>query len=229
MMPVEAGPISCEDEMMKTVFKRVSGFALSFGLMAVSLATIQSASAEALAMPLQLQCLLQDIGAASGQASSTSNAVAVTYDGDAEGTLSVKASFGELTLPATKTEVEGSVAGVNDGKPYKVIGIRASGPGVVLMPDKAEIETCVASKVKPDDPDYADLAFMATLSCTGSLPVKSSPVPIEASVEIAISEMQDAKLEIQSVFLKRTFAESTNLPGGSITIESNLNCDFANK
>lgn len=213
---------------MKTINNPFPSFVLTVGVMSVWLTIAQSANAETLTMPLHLQCLLQDIGAPTNQTPTTANAVDLTYDGESVGTLSVKGSIGELTLPATRQDVEGSVAGINDGKPYKVIGIRSSGPGSILMPDKAEIETCVASKVKQDDPDYADLAFMATMSCAASSPVKKSPVPIDASVEIAITEMQD-KFEIQTVFMKRTFAEPSMLPGGSITIESNLNCEFANK
>ncbi|QIG47745.1 hypothetical protein G5V57_08410 [Nordella sp. HKS 07] len=60
----------------------------------------------------------------------------LAYEGDAKGTLTVKASFGEMILAATREEQEGEI----DGQKYSVIGIRAFGETSALMPDRVALD-----------------------------------------------------------------------------------------
>jgi hypothetical protein len=75
-------------------------------------------------------------------------AMTMVYEGDESGTLVVKAPFGEVSLPATKSEREGVD---ENGEKITATGIRAFGPANVLMPDKAAIESCVTGKLNAEE------------------------------------------------------------------------------
>lgn len=187
------------------------------------LASVWLLSAPAGAETIALTCTPHDVGAPTDAAA---GALTLSYAGEAAGVLTVNGPLGEMALPATKETREGVVEGVNDGKPYTVTGIRGSGPVVVLMPDKSAIEACVTDKLKPDGAADADLAFMAVLSCTGAAAQGANPVPVIASVEIALTSTAPGQWEILTVYMKRTFAEPSKLPGGKITIESDPRCEI---
>jgi hypothetical protein len=136
----------------------------------------------------------------------------VTYEGDDKGTLKIKASYGEMSLPATK-EVRDAVS--EAGEKYSVTGIRAFGPATVIMPDKASIEACIKGKLKPEELTDVDMVTMALLSCRVTAPPSKEPVAIKAKAEIALFEPPTAE-----VFVTRTYEEPTTLPAGSLDIES---------
>jgi hypothetical protein len=142
----------------------------------------------------------------------------LVYDGESSGTLKIKGSYGEMALPASKEDRTG-----DDGA--KVTGIRASGPASVLMPEKAAIEACVTGKLKPDELQDKDIVYATTGSCAASAPIGKEPIPIKGYAEIAIMEPPSAY-----VFVTRTYAESTTLAGGVITLDTMPppNCTLAN-
>jgi hypothetical protein len=78
-------------------------------------------------------------------------AMTIVYEGEAEGTLTIAAPFGEMRLPATKEDREGTD---EKGQPISATGIRAGGPATVQMPEKASIEACVRTAFE-DVPDIA--------------------------------------------------------------------------
>jgi hypothetical protein len=181
-----------------------------------------SASAER----FELKCEPHDVGGPAVTTQAASVTMTLAYDGDASGTLMVTGPFGEMTLPASKESRSGTVEGVNDGKSYIAVGIRAAGSSVVLMPSKAAVEACVAGKLSPEDAKDADLAFMAAISCTGSAAQGANPVPVNASVEIALTSNGPGQWEILTVYMKRTFVQPSTLPGGKITVESDPRCEI---
>ena len=134
----------------------------------------------------------------------------LTYQGDASGTLRVQASFGEMSLRATKEAREGVV----DGAKLKVLGIRASGAASVLMPARTELERCIAAKTKLEEAGDQDIFTLHLLACRTTVPLGGAPVPITASVEIAVVEPPQAV-----VYVKRTYPEKSAVPGGQIVIE----------
>jgi hypothetical protein len=195
----------------------------AIGIFASLCASAAAANAETIA----LTCAPHDVGAPTGAAATPpTGAMTIAYSGAAAGTLTVKGPFGEMALPASIELREGTVEGVNDGKPYSAVGVRAAGPAKLLMPDKAAIEACVAAKLKPDDAKDADLAFMAAMSCTASAPPGANPVPVAASVEIALTAVAPGQWEVLTVDMKRTFAEPSALPGGALTVESDPRCEI---
>jgi hypothetical protein len=150
------------------------------------------------------------------EANPTFNAPAMTlvYDGEAEGTLTITAPFGEMSLPATRENRQGT--GEN-GQPLSATGIRAFGPTNVLMPDKAASEACVRGKLPPDQLADTDLVYMTVMGCAGEPPVGAEPIEINASAEIALAP------EVY-VGVTRTYAEPTELAVGTIALEAYPSC-----
>jgi hypothetical protein len=137
----------------------------------------------------------------------TSN-LALVYDGDSSGTLKIKGSYGEMTLPASKEDR-------TDESGAKVTGIRGSGPATVLMPEKAAIEACVNGKLKPEELKDEDIVYVAISSCAAAAPIGKEPIPIKAYAEIAVMEPPSAY-----VFVTRTYADSTTLAGGVMKLDT---------
>jgi hypothetical protein len=125
------------------------------------LVLIAAGGSPVFAATLAFKCIEKDAGEPQPE-------MTLLYEGDASGTLKVKASFGEMVLPATKEEREAVDA---DGKSYTATGIRAFGPATVLMPDKAAIETCVKAKLKPEEAQDEDI--VATYWALAALPRRS--------------------------------------------------------
>ncbi len=111
-------------------------------------------------------------------------AMTMVYEGGDTGTLTVKSTFGEMALPASK-ETREQVG--DDGKKQSATGIRAAGPAKVLMPDKAAAEACAKGKLTPEQSQDADIVFTTVLGCLGQVPMGQAPIDIKASVEIALS------------------------------------------
>lgn len=136
----------------------------------------------------------------------------LVYEGDGAGTLTVKDSFGEMSLPARKETREGQG---DDGTKMTATGIAAFGLVSAIMPDKAAIEACVNDKLPPDQLQDADIVFTAVLGCAGTAPRGQKPVQVNANVEISVVEPPGAY-----VFITRTFVEPSSLAGGKIELSS---------
>jgi hypothetical protein len=145
---------------------------------------------------------------------SNAPAMALVYDGDAKGTLTITGAFGKISLPATKATRRGTD---EKGKPISATGILGGGPATVTMPDKAAIEACVKQKLPADQLKDADLVFMGVMDCADEVPVGAAPVEINAAAEIALEPLV-------YVGLTRTYLEPTSLAGGPIKLEVYPNC-----
>ena len=156
------------------------------------------------AQALSIQC--EDASSAGPGASGPSE-LTLSYSGEANGTLHVKAAFGELDIPATlATRGEGAAA---------VTGIRAFGETKALMPDKSALEDCVGANLPADQQSDNDRVFMQRLSCLQTTAIGATPVPITLSVEIATGESVGLY-----VYLVRTFLESSRIGSEPIKVES---------
>lgn len=171
---------------------------------------VLSASGQAtLAETLSFKCEEQDAG---GSAEMTA-----VYEGDRSGTLKLKTSFGEIELPATMETREREIEGME----LKATGIRASGPAIVKMPDRASIEACIAAKTKPDQAGDEDIFSLLLESCRPAAALGKTPIQIKASVEIAMMHAESAGQPPDvEVYVKRTYLEKSAVPGGTFAIES---------
>jgi hypothetical protein len=140
----------------------------------------------------------------------------LVYEGEAEGTLTITAPFGEMSLPATKEDREGTD---EKGQPISATGIRASGPATVQMPEKAAIESCVKGKLPPDQLADSDIVFVTVMSCASEAPLGAEPIGINASAEIALAPLV-------YVGVTRTYVEPTGLAVGTIALEAYPNCSI---
>lgn len=138
-------------------------------------------------------------------------AMSLVYEGDESGTLKVSGEFGEMTLPATKSERTGEV----DGEELSVTGIQAFGQASVLMPERTAIEACIAGQAKGDAAQDPDMVMMFADSCRREAPMGTAPVPITAKIEIATLDAPD--IYAYFVFI---YEEKSDVPGEHITIES---------
>jgi hypothetical protein len=150
------------------------------------------------------------------EANTTLNAPAMTivYEGDADGTLTIAATFGEMSLPATKENREGTD---ETGQPISATGIRAAGPASVLMPEKAAIESCVRGKLPPDQLTDSDIVFVTVMGCAKEAPLSAEPIAINASAEIALAPLV-------YVGVTRTYVEPTDLAVGTIALDVYPTC-----
>jgi hypothetical protein len=138
----------------------------------------------------------------------------IVYDGESEGTLTITAPFGVMSLPATRESREGTD---ETGQPLSATGIRAAGPATVQMPDKAAIESCVRAKLPPDQLTDSDIVFVTVMSCAREAPVGAEPIAIDASAEIALAPLV-------YVGVTRTYSEPTDLAVGTIALEAYPDC-----
>ena len=142
----------------------------------------------------------------------------LVYEGEAEGTLSVTASFGEMNLTATMESREGTD---ETGEALSATGIRAFGPASLLMPDKATIEACIRGKLPPDQLGDSDIVLFTAMGCAGEAPAGVEPIAVNASAEIALLPDGDVYVGVT-----RTYAEPTELAGGTIALEAYPNCSI---
>jgi hypothetical protein len=143
-------------------------------------------------------------------------AMTLVYEGEADGTLTITAPFGEIVLPATLERRSGTDEA---GAQISAVGIRASGPATALMPDKSAIEACVTGKLSADQLADADIVFMTVMGCAGETPLASAPVVIDASAEVALTPDGGT-----FVGVTRTYPEPTELAIGTIALEAYPNC-----
>ncbi|WP_146140191.1 hypothetical protein [Alsobacter soli] len=151
--------------------------------------------------------------------------ITITYVGDATGTLTVKAPYGELALPATMGRSKQTAPRLNNGRPYTLVSFIAGGSARVVMPDKAAVETCTRTKLKPEELADKDLASMTIVGCMAQAKWSSGPVPIEATIRVAVMETAPGQHEVSGVTYIRTLTEPTSLPAGKIKIESLPDCE----
>ena len=171
----------------------------------VLLTGIHSARAET----LSFTCEEQDAG--------KPTEMTAVYEGGQSGTLKLKASFGEIDLPATMETREREIEGMQ----LKATGIRAIGSATVIMPDRGAIETCIAAKTKPEQVGDEDIFSLLLESCRSEAPLSKSSIPVRASVEIAMMHAEETGQPPDvEVYVKRTYAEKSAVPGGTFAIES---------
>jgi hypothetical protein len=182
----------------------IDGARTSYGAIAAVVLLSLAACSQSEAETLAFKC--------TQTAGDNSSDMSITYEGAEQGTLTVKAASGDMTLPATKETREGTD---EDGKSYSVVGITASGETMSLMPDKAAIESCVKGKLSPDQLADEDIAYTAALGCAASTPLGKEPIKINGYVEIALIDPPVAQ-----VFITKTFLEPSSLPGGKLKIDS---------
>ena len=127
----------------------------------------------------------------------------LTYDGDADGTLTVKSADGVMTLKARYT--------AQDANNW---GIDAYGPATVIMPDRAALEACLKAKAQPGDLDDADVVTVLALDCQASVAPSAAPVAVSAEVEISAI---DGGL---NAFITRKYADTSPVAGGHIELSS---------
>jgi len=126
-----------------------------------------------------------------------------TYDGDADGTLTVKSPDGTMTLKARYIEQDADNWGI-DGY----------GPASVTMPDRAAMEACLKAKAQPGDLDDPDVVTVLALDCQTSVAPSAAPVAISAEVEISAI---DGGL---NAFITRKYADTSPVAGGHIELSS---------
>jgi hypothetical protein len=149
-----------------------------------------------------------------------SPAMTLVYEGADSGTLTIKGEFGEMALPATKEKREGPD---EQGGTRSVVGIRASGPAKVIMPDKKAAEECAKGKLTGDQAQDKDIVFVTMMGCLGTVPKGTEPVDINAYTTVALLDPPDAYVE----FI-RTYVEPSNLPGSEpVKVESFVTCRLA--
>lgn len=129
------------------------------------------------------------------------------YSGGASGTLKVTGFFGDMQLTATRTN-KTSTAG---GETFEIIGISARGPANGRMPEKANMESCLAKTSKPNDPD---LVYHTNL-CQQQAPLSQTPVAIDADITITVLEAPDA-----DVYIMRSFKDASPTTGKPIKVET---------
>jgi len=134
----------------------------------------------------------------------------LAYEGDAKGTLTVKASFGEMILAATREEQEGEI----DGQKYSVIGIRAFGETSALMPDRVALDQCIADRLQQNPTDDEDIRFMHVLACQEKADQKTQ-VPITAAITLSITDPPAAEVSVN-----RTYVEASAVTGKRIALET---------
>jgi hypothetical protein len=123
------------------------------------------------------------------------------------GALKVTGFFGDMQLAATRTDQTSTVG----GETFNVVGIKASGPANARMPEKANMESCLAKTSKPNDPD---LVYRTNL-CQQQAPLSKTPVAIDADITITISEAPDA-----DVYITRSFKDASPTTGKPIKVET---------
>ena len=85
----------------------------------------------------------------------------------------------------------------------------------MLMPDKAALETCMRSKLKPGEDKDDDLVLMSAMSCRSTTSVGAAPLPVQITVEFASTGP-----DMVYVYVQRTYEEPSTVGGKKLVIES---------
>ncbi len=145
-----------------------------------------------------------------------SPAMTFVYDGETEGTLSIKAPFGDVSLPATRQDIQMTDA---KGQPGPVTAIQGSGRVKLQMPGKTAVEACVKGKLPADQLADKDFVSLKVMDCLAETPPGADPVEIDAWARIALSPPPDAYITFT-----RTYVEPTDLVIGTIELQVALYC-----
>jgi len=145
-----------------------------------------------------------------GQDGDKPYAMTMVYEGDDSGTLKISGSFGDMSFPAAKR----SRQSVTAGETINATQIWGGAEVPLVMPDKGAIETCVKSKLPPEQVTDPDIVFVTIPSCAAAAPPTAQPIPVKVYAEFTFLDPET----VLPVF-KRTYLEKTDLPGGTLTLE----------
>ena len=134
------------------------------------------------------------------------------YAGEETGTLTVKAAFGEMTLPAAK---KGHETQIGQGQAIDGFGMMET-----TMPDLAALESCIASKMAPGEDSNDDSYLNARDACLSDTPPSTAPVKVKGQVKVGLIPGDMPEEVAVIVEVRRTYDAQTNGPKGTTTIES---------
>ena len=137
----------------------------------------------------------------------------VTYEGEADGTMKVVASFGEMSFPAYKTAGQVEV----DGQTVPQIDIYGFGKARVLMPVKAGLEACITAKRSASDTNDA----ASIKDCHPTLDTTTMEVDAEISIALA-SYLPGPSVTVRRTYLEQSedYLDGSGEPGGYMTVEN---------
>ncbi len=162
------------------------------------------AASSALAEPARIECQGETI-TIPGWDSGTMN---VTYDGAANGTLTVKGPHTDFNVPASSHTYE---------KPDPPVVIDGAGDIKTVMPDLKAIDTCVASRMKSDS--EPDLYSMFAMSCMEKGPASVAPVPVHATATVTFLRNDSSGALEPFVSMKLTYLDKLPSQADNLAIE----------
>ena len=133
-----------------------------------------------------------------------------TYTGDTTGTLSIKASRFEFSVPAKKIEQADLPGPV----------IQAYETATATMPDLAALETCVKKILDPANADDNRAYDRAVMACAKNLPPGTAPMPIKAAVNISLLPGRAPGTMAPIVEVYRYYVGQSARPGGPTRVET---------
>ena len=136
----------------------------------------------------------------------------MTYTGGAEGTLQVKAPYGEFSVPAKLASH--AMADGTGGR-----AIRAIGNTSTTMPDIAALEACIAKQIEPGQEADSGSYDSARDSCLAQVPPTASPIPMTAQIDIGIFPGEPPDKYGLVIEIKRIYLEKTKSPNGHTRID----------
>jgi hypothetical protein len=185
---------------------------------AVALGLLAFASSQASAATLTVTCERADV-----IVSTWNGPMTITYTGDAEGTIQLKAPYGELAMPAKLVTHP-----MADGTPGRVV--KAFGDTTMTMPDLAALETCIAKQIEPGQDADSGSYDMARDACLAQTPPTASPIPMTAQIDLGIFPGESPSKYGLVIEIKRTYLEKTKAPNGRTHIDSfPAKCDLVEK
>lgn len=173
-----------------------------------TLAVLALASCPATAATLTLTCERSDV-----IVSAWNGPMTITYTGEADGTLQLKAPYGELTMPAKL--VSHAMADGTGGR-----AIKAYADSSMTMPDLPTLEACVAKQIEPGQEADADMYDTARDACLAQVPLTPSPIPMTAQIDVGIFPGEPPAKYGLVIEVKRTYLEKTKSPSGKTRIDS---------
>jgi hypothetical protein len=139
-----------------------------------------------------------------------SGSLTATYTGDATGTLTVKASLFEFSVPAQRIEQADLPAPV----------IQAYAKTTAVMPDLATLEACIKKILDPADVDDNRAYDRAVMACAKDLQPGTAPMPITAAVNISLLPGKSPGIMAPIVEVYRYYAGKSARPGGPTRLET---------
>lgn len=134
--------------------------------------------------------------------------LAATYEGDESGTVTIKASTFEFSIPAKKQNRAA------DGAPL----IEAWEKTSSAMPDLASIESCIAKTIDPAETQDKGAYDYAATQCTRDTPPGQAVLPIMASVKILLLPVDGEVAPV--VEISRYYEGKTAAPDGRTRLDT---------